>query len=115
MATGSIFAIVFGILLALSLIAIGYLFFSHRRDRPSKNMKSETAIPFQNVEYEYLGPTSQAFLDPTPQTLMQSSDLAVRTADTKINSEVVGVNVSHPLISKVLQRLLTISIFSPLV
>ena len=98
LATGSILAIVFGIFLAFSLVATGYLFFSHRRRRPAKN--PETVTPFQNVEYDYLGPTSQGLLQPTPHTSMQSSSFGSRTADTKtINSEVTNVNVSHPLVS----------------
>jgi hypothetical protein len=106
LATGSILAIIFGILLAFSLIATGYLFFSRRRARPAKNI--EKATPFQNVEYDYLGPT--------PHTSMQSSSFGPRAADTKtINSEVINSNVSHPLVSKMLQRSLTVFVlFSPL-
>lgn len=106
LATGSILAIVFGILLAFSLIATGYLFFSRRRAKPAKNI--ETATPFQNVEYDFLGPT--------PHTSMQSSNSGPRAADTKaINSEVINSNVSHPLVTKMLPRSLTIFvlIFSP--
>ena len=105
LATGSVLAIVFGVLLAFSLIAIGYLLFSHRRSKPPKIKESETVVPFQNVEYDYLGPTttSQGLLQRTPHTSMQSSNLGMRVADTKtINSEVVTVNVGHPLVAKVL-------------
>jgi hypothetical protein len=115
LATGSILAIIFGILLAFSLIATGYLFFSRQRGRPAKN--TETVTPFQNVEYDYLpvGLTPQGLLQPTPHTSMQSSNFGLRAADTKtINSEAINVNVSHPLLSKMLQRSLTIFVlFSP--
>lgn len=95
---GSILAIVFGILLAFSLMANGYLFFRRRRGEPPRMTDSVT--PFQNVEYDYLGPptTSQGLQQPTAQTSMQSSNFATRATDSK-TSNVTNVNVSHPLVS----------------
>ena len=100
LATGSILAITFGILLVFSLIATGYLFFSHRRSRSPKQSKSVT--PFQDVGYNPLEPTPQGLLQPTP---MQSSNFRSQA----INPEVISVNVSHPLVSKMLRKSLTIS------
>jgi hypothetical protein len=90
--TGNILAMVFGILLAFSLIATGYLFFSRRRGRPSK--RTETVAPFQNVEYNYLQPPkSQGLQEPTPHTSMQSSNFAMPASKT--SNEVSYLNVSH--------------------
>ena len=102
MGAGSILAIVFGILLAFSLIANGYLFFRRRRGSKPPRM-TESVTPFQNVEYDYLGPptTSQGLQQPTAQTSMQSmqsSNFATRATDSK-TSNVTNVNVSHPLVS----------------
>jgi len=89
--TGSILAIVFGILLAFSLIAIGYLFFSHRRGKPPRNTDSVT--PFQNVEYEYLGPpTTSQGQQPTPHTSTLPSNFSTRAANSKTVNEVTNVN-----------------------
>jgi hypothetical protein len=98
--TGSILAIVFGILLAFSLIAIGYLFFSHRRGKPPRN--TDAVTPFQNVEYEYLGPptTSQGLQQPTPHTSTLPFNFSTRAANSKTVNEVTNVNVSHLLVSK---------------
>ena len=95
--TGDILAIVFGILLAFSLIATGYLFISRLRGRPPK--RPETVAPFQNVEYDYLGPPiiSQGLQEPTPHTSMQSSNFTMPASKT--SNEVAYLNVSHPLVS----------------
>lgn len=107
MATGSILAITFGILLAFSLIASGYLFFSHRRGRLPKN--TESATPFQNVKYDRLGQTKEGLLQPTPHVSIQSSNFGPQA------SEVIGMNVGHLLVSEMLQRSLTIPSFFPLI
>jgi hypothetical protein len=111
LATGSILAIIFGIFLAFSLIATGYLFFNHRRRGPAKT--AEAVTPFQDVEYESLGgPTPQVVhLQPNSHSSMQSSNFGSRAADTKpINSEVSNLNVSNPLVSKMLQKILVLSL-----
>lgn len=84
-AAGSILAIIFGILLAFSLIATGYLFFSHRRGMSAKG--SETTIPFSQVKYHPVGAPSRR---PKPGSFasMQSEYRAVDT-----NPEVSDANV----------------------
>ena len=84
MAAGSILAIVLGSLLALSLIATGYLFFDRRRGKQVQ--VSETAVPFAEVEYHSLRP-------PPPGLLQRSSHISMQSADT--NPE---VSVSHLLV-----------------
>jgi hypothetical protein len=96
LATDSILAIVFGILFAFSLIATGYLFFSHRRGKSPKD--TETVVPFQNIEYDYLGSpatSQQGLQQPSPHTSMQLSNFATRVADGKAINELTNVNVSH--------------------